>query len=485
MIKMSKKRLTYKIAGVDRDANVTANELAMQQTERTRNNYVADLPGLFSGGFTLTDILKDYKEPLLVHTITGVDIEIELERDLEERGAKLVQKLKENMPANTEPLFISDYVALGKLDPYDVEKFVKGMADQCLELSIPIISGETAEMPDVLKKGKQEFAATLTGIIEKEDLCRVKKPQTGCHGLTEIRESYKEPILMTTIDGVGTKTKIGVEAKQVTGLPSDIIHHTANDMKAQGGNPIIFAYFIGCHKNDRTITNKLEGKFYNRCDLLNLDLIASEVLEKPDSYYKGQYDIVGSMLGVVDKNNIINGSSIMEGDILIGIASDGIHTNGYTLARRIFFDRLKLGFDDTIEGLGLKVKEELLKPHKDYSKITDALISRYKENIKGIAHITGGGFPDNVPRVIPEGLGASINLRSWKFNPIFKFLKKEGNIKRDEMLRTFNCGIGYVYIIDRSVSSNEIISFTKSRGEDAYLIGVVEKGKGVRYLKWA
>lgn len=254
---------------------------------------------------------------------------------------------------------------------------------------------------------------------------------------------YKNPVLVSSVDGVGTKLKIAFEMDKHDTIGQDLVNHCVNDIAVCGAEPLFFLdYFATGKLNPDKAAKVIEG-FSIACKENDCALIGGETAEMPGFYNGEEYDISGTIIGVVEKEKIINGSSIQKGDLLIGITSNGLHTNGYSLARKVLLDKYKLNqhFDE----LGHTLGEELLRVHKSYIKIIKAL----KENVevKGLSHITGGGIVGNTKRIIPDGLSLHIHWGNWELPPIFKLIMHTGNVDVEEMRNVFNLGIGLVVII--------------------------------------
>lgn len=299
----------------------------------------------------------------------------------------------------------------------------------------------------------------------------------GFGGLFSIaKNKMKEPVLVSGTDGVGTKLKIAFVTDKHDTIGIDCVAMCANDVACSGAEPLFFLDYIACGKNiPKKIAEIVKG-VAEGCKQAGAALIGGETAEMPGFYPEDEYDLAGFCVGIVDKEKIIDGSRIKKGDILIGLASSGIHSNGYSLIRKIFNPN-KDNVNEYIELLGCTLGEELLKPTKIYVNT----INKLKEavDIKGISHITGGGFIENIPRAFPKGLGAKVYEGTWEILPIFKLTEEFGNVSRMSMYNTFNMGIGMVIIIDES-EKEKALSILSSIGEKAYLIGeVVESETGV------
>ena len=268
----------------------------------------------------------------------------------------------------------------------------------------------------------------------------------GFSGLFALNpDVYKRPVLTASTDGVGTKLKIAFMMNRHDTIGVDLVAMCVNDILAQGAEPLFLLDYIATSAVDPQILEDVIAGVTRGCKESGCALIGGEIAEMPSFYQQGEYDIAGFVVGVVDYDKIINGSQIQPGDKLIGIASSGLHSNGYSLVRKVVFEKLNLNLNDTIESLGRTLGEELLEPTRIYVQPVLTLLSAF--NIRGISHITGGGLTDNIPRILPDTCQAVIQKGSWDIPPIFTFLEEKGGIIEEEMLRTFNNGIGMVLVI--------------------------------------
>jgi len=283
-------------------------------------------------------------------------------------------------------------------------------------------------------------------------------------------KGYQEPVLVSGTDGVGTKLKIAFMMDYHRSVGIDLVAMCVNDILAQGARPLFFLDYLASGKIEPEKVAEIIKGISTGCKEAGCALIGGETAELPDFYQPGEYDLAGFAVGIVDKSKIINGSEISPGDKVIGLASSGIHSNGYSLARKVFFEVVGYNVETRIEELDTTLGEELLKPTRIYVKPVLELISNYR--IKGIAHITGGGFLENIPRILPEGTGAIIKKGSWPVQPVFKLIQEIGEISEKEMYRTFNMGIGLVLVV-ASNQAEEIIKTANDNGEKAFLIGEI------------
>ncbi len=292
-------------------------------------------------------------------------------------------------------------------------------------------------------------------------------------------KSYKEPVLVASIDSVGTKLKIAFLTGIHNTVGRDLVAHCVNDILAQGARPLFFMDCLSMGKLDPDVAKSVIEGIAEGCRQVGCALLGGETAELPDFYEQNEYDLVGTIVGIVEKEKIIDGSAIKKGDKIIGIASDGLHTNGYSLARKLLFEVAGLEIDDFVEELGTTLKEELLKPHRCYFKPLWGLLE--EDGIKGIAHITGGGLKDNIPRILPDGVAALVDTKSWDVPPIFSLLQRVGNVAWDEMFRTFNMGIGLGLLVSKNYAS-DVLKVLEDNKEKAYIIGdIVDGDKETRF----
>ena len=297
----------------------------------------------------------------------------------------------------------------------------------------------------------------------------------GFAGLFQLdNKTYKEPVLVSGTDGVGTKLKIAFMMNTHNTIGEDCVAMCVNDILCQGAKPLFFLDYIATGKLvPEKMAQVVEG-IANGCIKGECALIGGETAEMPGFYSEDEYDLAGFAVGVVDKEKIIDGTKIGEGDVIIGLPSSGVHSNGYSLVRKIVFEKENMKVDKFIEELDTTIGEELLKPTRIYTKAVMPLIEKF--DIHGICHITGGGLYENVPRIIPEGLSANMDTKEIPRQEIFNLLAKWGNIEEKEMYSTFNMGVGMVLIVD-SKEAEEIKADLEKRGEEYFVLGKVEKGE--------
>ena len=289
-------------------------------------------------------------------------------------------------------------------------------------------------------------------------------------------KDMEEPVLVSGTDGVGTKLKLAFLTDRHDTVGQDCVAMCVNDVLCQGAKPLFFLDYIATGKVQAEKIADIVKGIADGCVLAGCALVGGETAEMPDFYAEGEYDMAGFAVGVVDRKKMIDGTRIKEGNAVIGIASSGIHSNGYSLVRKLFFDKLGMSAADYVEELGTTLGEALLTPTRIYGKACNAVFGTCEVN--GIVHITGGGFYENIPRIIPEGLGVSIRLESWEIPPVFQYIKKMGNIELKEMFSTFNMGIGMVMITDPE-KKEAVLSALGKAGENARVIGEIVKGRGV------
>jgi phosphoribosylformylglycinamidine cyclo-ligase len=293
-------------------------------------------------------------------------------------------------------------------------------------------------------------------------------------------KKYKRPVLVSSMDGVGTKLKIAVMMNKHDTVGQDLVNHCVNDIAVVGAEPLFFLDYIGMGKLAPHVFDQIIDGLAQACKAAGCALIGGETAQMPGIYATGDYDLVSTIVGVVERDRIIDGSRICPGDAIVGLASTGLHTNGYSLARQILFTKMRVRLDDYHGALGCTFGEELLKVHRNYWPVIRALLrsNALRSTLHGLAHITGGGFYDNIPRVLPKNCCAVIRRGSWNVPPIFKLLQNGGNVSEEEMYRVFNMGIGMVLIVDPK-AVQAVRKTAAHAGVKSYLIGEIRKGKPV------
>jgi phosphoribosylformylglycinamidine cyclo-ligase len=279
----------------------------------------------------------------------------------------------------------------------------------------------------------------------------------------------RDPVLVASVDGVGTKLKIAFATNRHDTVGADLVNHCVNDIAVLGARPLFFLDYIGCEKLEPRVFDQLLRGFARACRSANCALLGGETAQMPGMYRKGEYDLAGCIVGVVDRTKIIDGRKIKPGDAVLGLASNGLHTNGYSLARKILFETMRLNVRSRLPTSTITAGEELLRVHKNYQQL---LAKVPKGVIKGLAHITGGGLIDNLRRVLPKNCDAVINTKSWRAPRIFQTLQLNGDVDPAEMYQVFNMGIGMVAIVSER-DAKRTMSILKAKR-----IGRIERGSG-------
>jgi phosphoribosylformylglycinamidine cyclo-ligase len=287
---------------------------------------------------------------------------------------------------------------------------------------------------------------------------------------------YEDPLLVASTDGVGTKIRVAVMAGIHDTVGYDLVAHCVDDILVQGAAPLFFLDYIALGRMDPDRVEQIVTGFSRACAEFACPLVGGETAEMPGTYAPDDYDLAGFIVGVVDRKKALTGDRVREGDVILGLPSLGLHTNGYTLARKVLFERMGLGIHQEVPELGTTVARALLAPHRSYLSALEPLLERDK--IHALVHITGGGFQGNIPRVMPEGLGARIRRGSWEVPPLFRLIGEGGQVAEDEMFRTFNMGVGMAVIVAPG-DLHEVEHSLERRGEASSVIGTVIAGDGV------
>jgi len=296
----------------------------------------------------------------------------------------------------------------------------------------------------------------------------------GFGGLFSIdKEKYLDPVLVSSVDGVGTKLKVAFAMKMHYTVGADLVNHCVNDIAVQGAAPMFFMDYLATGKLDSEVAEKIVEGLADACKHNGCALIGGETAEMPGFYPEGEYDLAGFIVGVVERDRIITGKAVQVGDVILGLASTGLHTNGYSLARKLFFDVAGYTPDTYVNELKGKVGNELMQIHRSYWPIIKKMVAA--ECVSAMAHITGGGITENLPRVLPRGVAAVIELGTWPVLPIFEHLRKLGNVPPDEMLRTFNMGLGMLLVVPGN-KFKKAQNVLEKLGEKAYTVGRIVKG---------
>lgn len=286
-------------------------------------------------------------------------------------------------------------------------------------------------------------------------------------------KGLKEPVLVAGCDGVGTKLKIAFAANKHDTVGIDCVAMCVNDILVQGAEPLFFLDYLALGKLQPERVEEIISGIAEGCRQAGCALLGGETAEMPGFYPPGEYDLAGFAVGMADRSGIINGSTIKAGDAVVGLASNGLHSNGYSLARKVLLEEANLLITDYQPGLGVTLAEEMLRPTLVYVKPVLGAMSKF--SVKGMANITGGGLPGNLPRTLPAGLQAEIDVGSWPEPPVFEMISELGPVKREEMFRTFNMGIGYALVVTEK-ESTRLIDYFKEQDFSAYLIGHIGSG---------
>jgi phosphoribosylformylglycinamidine cyclo-ligase len=287
------------------------------------------------------------------------------------------------------------------------------------------------------------------------------------------KQKYIDPVLVSSVDGVGTKLKIAFEMKMHHTVGADLVNHCVNDIAVQGATPLFFMDYLASGRLEPEVTEKVIEGLADACKHNGCALIGGETAEMPGFYPEGEYDLAGFIVGVVERERVIDGKTVQVGDVILGLASTGLHTNGYSLARKLFFENAGYTPETYVNELKGKVGNELMQPHRSYWAVIKRLIAG--ECVSAMAHITGGGITENLPRVLPRGTAAVIEIGKWPVLPIFDHLQQLGNVPQAEMLRTFNMGIGLLLIVP-SAKFKKAQTVLEKIGEKAYTVGRIVKG---------
>lgn len=328
-----------------------------------------------------------------------------------------------------------------------------------------------------------DIDSKMEGIKSIKKLVSTTATKGSIGGIGNFGGLFKSPgsntLLVGSTDGVGTKLKVACIAKKHNTVGEDLVNHCVNDILVQGAMPLFFLDYMGAsHFDSKTFQDVVAG-LVKGCKANGCALLGGETAELPGVYPFGEYDLVGTIVGAVEKNKVITGEKIKPGDVIIGLASGGLQTNGYSLARRVIFDVCGLTVNDVLPGTQTRIGDALLATHRSFLKPVKAVLD--KMPINGMAHITGGGFVDNIPRVLPTNCRAIIDRQTWKTPKIFEFIEKIGKVDHEEMYRVFNMGIGFVVIVDKA-KSQKAFEILKAAKAQPTVIGFIEKApKGVSF----
>jgi phosphoribosylformylglycinamidine cyclo-ligase len=287
------------------------------------------------------------------------------------------------------------------------------------------------------------------------------------------KQKYRDPVLVASVDGVGTKLKVAFQMHLHHTVGGDLVNHCVNDIAVQGAAPLFFMDYLATGKLEPEVAETVVSGIVDACKQNGCALIGGETAEMPGFYATGEYDLAGFIVGVVEHDRVITGEGVRPGDILVGLPSLGLHTNGYSLARKLFFEVARYSPETYVNELKNKAGIELMKPHKSYWPVVRRLIEA--DAVSAMAHITGGGITENLPRVLPKGTAAAVERAAWPVLPVFEHMRKLGNISDEEMYRTFNMGIGMVLVVPLS-KFKKVQSILERAGEKGYTIGRIVKG---------
>jgi phosphoribosylformylglycinamidine cyclo-ligase len=329
--------------------------------------------------------------------------------------------------------------------------------------------------------------ATLPQLLASTHRREVLGKVGGFGGLFALDlKKYREPVLVSSVDGVGTKLKIAFAMDKHDTIGADLVNHCVNDIAVLGAEPLFFLDYLGTGKLQPHVFTEIIKGFARACAENRCALIGGETAQMPGFYQRGEYDVSGTIVGVVEKSRMLNGQkTVKAGDVVIGIASSGLHTNGYSLGRKIFFEQMRLKLKSRLPGLKGSVGAELLKVHVSYGPLVQQLIKKFNRTprasrpgpVKAFAHITGGGFVDNIPRVLPKTLDVVIKKGSWDMLPVFRIIAEKSGVPDAELYQVFNMGIGMVAIVSAN-KADAALKFIRAQKHDAWFIGKVVKGKG-------
>jgi phosphoribosylformylglycinamidine cyclo-ligase len=286
---------------------------------------------------------------------------------------------------------------------------------------------------------------------------------------------YRDTVLVASADGVGTKLKVAFMVNRHDTIGADLVNHCVNDILVQGAQPLFFLDYLATGRLSPEVAESIVGGIAGACRENGCALLGGETAEMPGFYADGEYDVAGFIVGAVERSRLITGRAIAIGDVLVGVPSSGLHSNGYSLARRVIFEHLRLKVDSYVAELSGTVGDVLLAPHRSYLQMVQPLLDAGR--IKGMAHITGGGITENLPRVLPHGTAAVVNTSAWEVPPLFTWLERSGGIPHDDMMRTFNMGIGLIIVTGRDQAEPLIDELAARGGKDARVIGEIVPGE--------
>ena len=419
--------MDYKKAGVDIEAGYKSVELMKKYVKETMRPEVMGGIGGFSGAFSLSAI-KDMEDPVLLSGTDGVGTKLKLAFLMDKHdtiGIDCVAMCVNDVAcAGGEPLFFLDYIACGRNIPEKIATIVKGVAEGCKQSDAALVGGETAEHPGLMPEDEYDLAGFAVGVVERKDLI------TG--------ENIKPGDVL-----------VGIASKHDT-IGIDCVAMCVNDVACAGGEPLFFLDYIACGRNiPEKIATIVKG-VAEGCKQSDAALVGGETAEHPGLMPEDEYDLAGFAVGVVERKDLITGENIKPGDVLVGIASSGVHSNGFSLVRKVF-DMTKESLDTYYDELGKTLGEALLAPTRIYVKAMKS-VKNAGVKVKGCSHITGGGFYENIPRMLPDGIRAVVKKDSYEVPAIFRLMQKKGNITDEMMYNTYNMGLGMVLALDPAES---------------------------------
>ena len=328
-----------------------------------------------------------------------------------------------------------------------------------------------------------QVKATLPQLLASTHRREVLGKVGGFGGLFALdTRKHKQPVLVSSVDGVGTKLKIAFAMDRHDTIGEDLVNHCVNDIAVLGAEPLFFLDYLGTGKLQPHVFKEIINGFVRGCAKNNCALIGGETAQMPGFYQAGEYDVSGTIVGVVEKSRMLNGQkTVRRGDVVIGIEASGLHTNGYSLARQIFFEKLKLKPKSRVAELGNTIGDEMLKVHVTYGPLVQTLLKKFNaktDAVKAIAHITGGGFVDNIPRTLPANCDVVIRKGSWEMLPIFQIIRDRGGVDEAELYQVFNMGIGMTLTVAAD-KADAVLKFVHAQKHKAWIIGEVVKGTGV------
>ncbi|MEE2923382.1 MAG: AIR synthase-related protein [bacterium] len=459
--------LTYNSSGVDIDENQKANRMLSEIVGKTLSEGVVSQPGFFSGAIRLNSLLRGNQNHLVCDSLSEQSFE---SFDLDE---------------TVKWFACLDYFAATPLKSNSVLDYVRRLANFCLKKKIAILGGETAEMPGVICKESQETVTHFYGLgAAQTSEFRILDSGFIYRGerlnLAKLNSDYPNSCLVMSSDGVGTKTVLASEFNQFDSIIGDILGHSQGDIACLGAVGVGVNLYLGL-SNEELISkpNNLIQRVNNICKSYGLKLLELRTECKPEIYESGQIDLCGTIVGLVNESSALTGNSVKASQVCIALPSNGLHTNGFSLVRQIL--------ESSILDNKLELYEKLLVPHRNYGPYVKELLQNFSKSVSAIAHITGGGLPENLVRILPVGLEANLQWGSWQVPAIFQQLQYMGNVPLSDpenkgMLETFNMGVGMVITVDSS-QSKLVQSFSESIFQtECPVIGIIQNGdQGVKF----